>query len=56
MVPPEPNNPVELTAHSAGFVHMCGSVPVGRSSPPAFGVYGKQEVGMRPTQGDDDVV
>jgi hypothetical protein len=32
-----PNNPVERTAHSAGFVVVRGSMPVGRRSPGAFG-------------------
>jgi hypothetical protein len=31
-----PNIPVELTAHSAGFLAIAGSVPVGRSSPGAL--------------------
>jgi hypothetical protein len=32
-----PHYPVELTAHSADFVAVRGSMPVGRSSPEAFG-------------------
>jgi len=34
---PEPNQALERTAHSAGFLAVFGPVPVGCRSPPAFG-------------------
>jgi hypothetical protein len=44
-----PNPTLEATAHSAGFLSRCVSVPVGRRSPEAFGFHGKTKVGMRLT-------
>ena len=35
----QPNNPLELTAHSVGFVVVRDSVPVGRSSAEALGQF-----------------
>jgi hypothetical protein len=45
-----PNNPLELTAHSAGFVgYSWRFFPVGRSSVGAFGFHGKRKVSIRLT-------
>jgi hypothetical protein len=45
------NNPLELTAHSAGFLAVPGSVPVGRRSPGAFGCSKTQEGDRRSNLG-----
>jgi hypothetical protein len=44
---PDPNNPVERTAHSAGSVPLRGSVPVGRRSLGALGHFERMEIARR---------
>jgi hypothetical protein len=52
---PQPNIPVERTAHSAGFWAVPGSVPVGRRLPEALGcmrtIFGPQKGSHRALSG-----